>query len=116
MTGDILFRYDGSLAARVSTTDWNGDWEIVCEEGTMVISKGHITLHIPTEDEWTARIQDIEVVAEETESRVGALREACTAIREGRKGETDYADNMKTFTWVKCAIQSAEISQWVKIE
>lgn len=116
MTGDIFFRYDGSLAARVSTTDWNGDWEIVCEEGTMVISQGHIMLHTPTEDEWNARIQDIEIAGEEADSRVGALREACEAIREGRKGETDYADNVKTFTWVKSAIQSAETSQWVDVE
>lgn len=122
MTGNVIFRYEGTLASPVSTTDWNGDWEIECDKGVLQISKGRILLHKSISggvyaggDEHT-ETEEIVVEAGEAASRITALREACTALRENRKAETDYRDNLKTFEWVDKAILSSLTNSWVTVE
>jgi len=115
MTGNVIFRYEGTLAAPVSTTDWNGDWEIECDYGIMQISKGRIILHKSVGGDEQVETEEIVVEAREADSRIAALREACTAFREKRKAETDYQDNLKTFEWVDRAILSSKTQSWIKI-
>ncbi len=115
MTGNIIFRYEGTLASPVSTTDWNADWEIECDYGVMQISQGKIILHKSTDGDEHATREEIMVEACEADSRIAALREACTALREHRKAETDYYDNLKTFGWVENAILSATTGNWVEM-
>lgn len=110
MTGDVVFHYDGTLASPVSTTDWNGDWEIECDYGVLQIKNSRIFLH---KDD---KIEEVPVIMKEKDSRVAMLKEACFALRENRKAETDYTDNFKSFCWMVNAIRAAEIQDWVNME
>lgn len=110
MTGNIVFHYDGTLASPVSSTDWNGEWEIECDNGVMQIRGKRILLH--RED----KIEKIKVADTNEDSRIGLLQEACLALRDSRKGETDYADNFKSFNWMEKAIVSSENGIWVTID
>ena len=109
MTKGIVFHYDGSLASPASTTDWNGDWEIRCDLGVLKISNQRIWIY--TND----TVEEIPVVVESEDSRVMLLKEACMALREGRPGETDFADNFKSFAWLHMAIRSSEENRWIEI-
>lgn len=115
MSGNILFLYDGTLAAPVSITDWNADWDIECENGILQIRPERIIVHKAAGEEGEAIVEEIKVNGTEADSRIASLREACMAIREGRKGETDYEDNLKTFEWMERAIEAAGIQNWVTI-
>lgn len=110
MTGNVVFHYDGTLASPVSTTDWNGDWEIECDYGAMQIKNNCIGLLNQ------GQVEEIPVAVNETDSRVMMLHEACEAIRERRKAETDYSDNIKSFGWLESAIRSSEIQNWVSVK
>lgn len=109
LTGNVVFHYDGTLASPVSTTDWNGDWEIEGDYGALQIRNNRIW--IQKED----GIEEIPVTVDEGDSRVAMLREACAALREKRKGETDYSDNIRSFGWLESAIKSSETGGWVDI-
>lgn len=110
MTGDVVFHYDGTLASPVSTTDWNGDWEIECDNGVLQIRNSQLFLH--RED----GIEEIPVPQNGGAPRVALLREACAAVREKRRGETDFADNFKSFNWMEKAILASEKQEWISCQ
>lgn len=102
MTDNVMFHYYGTLAAASSTTDWNADWEIEGDKGVLKISQSRIYLYQNETCE--------EIIYENNydDSRIAMLKEACAAINEGRKGKTDYYDNIKTYKWMQDAIADAE--------
>ena len=42
MTDNVIFHYNGTLASPVSSTDWNGNWEIECDNGILKIENDKI--------------------------------------------------------------------------
>ncbi len=101
MTDGVIFEYSGTLASPVSTTTWNGFWEIECENGVLQIADDR--LYAIRGDGRT----EIPVTHRKDESRAVMLREACAALREGRRGETDYADNIRSYRWMQAAIKAS---------
>lgn len=110
MSGGALFHYEGTLASPESTTTWNGSWEIECDLGVVIIEDDRLYL-LRGE-----RKQEIPVEGPAEDSRIPMLREACAALREHRRGETDFTDNFKTFRWMRTAIASDAQGQWVSID
>lgn len=110
MTGGVICNYRGTLASPVTTTDWNGDWEIECDNGVLKIYNGNVKI-ITDEGE-----KEYFVHNGDEDSRVQMLEEACMALKEGRKAETDLNDNYKSFMWVQSAIASSESAEWVEIK
>ena len=113
MTGNVLFTYFGTLAAPSSTTDWNGNWEIECDRGTLKIIDSQLYL--------CARDDQPPVLIpsggeEKADTRTFMLREAIDALRTGRKGETDLTDNIKTYRWIQNAIRSSQTKTEINFE
>lgn len=102
MTGNVTFRYEGTLAAAVSSTNWTGDWSMECDRGTILLRGKNITIIRESSTEV------ISVDADEEDSRVALLKEACSALSENRKGETDFSDNFKSFAWMEKAIEVSD--------
>lgn len=109
MTGGCVFQYDGTLASPQSTTTWNGDWELQCDKGVVVIRDDEIEVYQNDE------VRKVQPWVHTEDSRVPMLKEACRAIREGRRGETDFRDNLRSFVWMEHAIQSAESGRIITI-
>lgn len=107
MTDNIVFYYNGTLASPVSSTDWNGYWEIECNNGVMKIENDKIFI---VKDDKTIEIPIVDKVED---SRITMLREACRALKEMRKAETDYEDNFKSFSWMQKAIVSSQRKEWI---
>lgn len=107
MTDNIVFHYNGTLASPASSTDWNGCWEIECDNGVMKI-ENH-TIYIWKDEEKI----EISIPEKPEDSRVTMLWEACQALREKRKGETDYEDNWKSFRWMQKAIMASQKQEWI---
>ena len=109
MTDHVTFHYNGTLASPVSSTDWNGNWEIECDNGVLKIENNRIYLLKKEE------LTEIPFTAEAEDSRIMMLREACLALQEKQKAETDYADNLKSFNWMQKAVLSSESQGWTEI-
>ena len=102
MTGNVMFHYNGTLASPVSTTNWNGNWEIECDNGVLKIEEDKIFIY--KEDS----VVEVPYVKEAEDSRVMMLKEACYALKEKHKAPTCYEDNIKTFIWMRKLIEEAE--------
>ncbi len=102
MTDGVIFEYSGTLASPVSTTPWNGCWEIECGQGVLQILDDRLYA-VQNEDR-----TEIPVRNREEESRAVMLREACAALQEGRRGETDFSDNIRSYRWMQAAVESSE--------
>ena len=109
MTHGVSFTYEGTLAAATCITDWNGFWDIECDKAVLMLRGNEI--HIATED-------GTEIIGgfdKEEDSRLQELKEACAAIREERKGETDFSNNIHSFRWMTGAIHSAFEKQTIHL-
>lgn len=101
MSGGAVFEYSGTLASPVASTTWNGDWELMGDQGILQIRNDRLTLL------QNGQAEEIPVPDETRESRAMLLREACLALAEGRPGETDYSDNLRSFLWMRDAIDAS---------
>lgn len=109
MTDDVIFHYNGTLASPASSTEWFGSWEIECSNGVMKIESDKIS--VIKEDKTIT----LPVMQDEEDSRITMLREACQALREKRKAETDYKDNFKSFNWMLKAIAASQKQEWINV-
>lgn len=109
MTDHVVFHYNGTLASPVSSTDWNGNWEIECDNGVLKIDNHKIFM---IKEEKTI---EVPIIKEAEDSRIIMLREACRALKEKRKAETDYEDNFKSFNWMQKAVLSSQEQAWIVI-
>ncbi len=109
MTGGVVFGYNGTLASHDSSTTWSGTWEIQCDCGILKIEGDRAFLLRETGKEELPCPGSVE------DTRIPMLREACTALREHRKGETDWQENILSFRWMREAIQASEMQDWVSL-
>lgn len=109
MTDGVLFEYSGTLATPVSTTPWNGCWEIECGKGVLQILDDR--LYAVRDEDRT----ELPVLHREEKSRAVMLRETCAALREGRRGETDYCDNIRSYRWMQAAAEASEKKRTISI-
>ena len=111
MTNGVVCHYFGTLASPVTTTTWNGDWELEFDRGTFRLQNDKIT--VTTKEGTVEYAKDARYPSD---GRITMLREALTAIEEGRAGETDIHDNYKSFAWMQAAVISSEKGETVEIE
>lgn len=109
MTGGVCFTYEGTLAAPATVTDWNGVWEIEC--GPAVLQLRGSEIRVVTQE----GVQVVGGFDPKEDSRIQELLEACEALRAGRRGETDIADNIRSFRWMTGAIRSAEEGRTIRL-
>ncbi len=113
MSDGSVFCYRGSWCAEGFPTSWESEWRITGSKGTALWDGASLPTcevvvpsdeqgfnseleQIPGNDTWDGR-----------EGHYGCLDEMFAALAEGRKAETDCADNIKSMAMVFGAIQSA---------
>lgn len=106
-----VFSYRGSWSAPGTGTSWNGAWRIIGTAGTVSWDgEGAAVAEIalPSDGELVAPA-DREEWDEAWEGRTGhagCLDELFGALVEGRRAETDCADNVKSVEMVVAAVES----------
>ncbi|OPZ30554.1 MAG: 4-carboxy-2-hydroxymuconate-6-semialdehyde dehydrogenase [Lentisphaerae bacterium ADurb.BinA184] len=86
--------YNASWCAKGQFSDWNGNWQIECEKGTLVYQRGEIKLlNVPQ----LYKVESEEVVRHITLPWTGqhfVLHDFMAAVSEGRRPRTDVFDNI----------------------
>ena len=109
MTGGVVFGYNGTLASPDSSTGWSGTWEIQCDGGVLKIEEDRVVLLRKSGETVLSCPGGVE------DTRIPMLREACAALREHRRGETDWQENFRSFRWMREAIRAAETRERVDL-
>lgn len=107
MTNGVFFSYFGTLAAYAGTTEWNANWEIECDRGTLAIRDNALFLYGAHE----GGCERIAFDDPGGSSRVPMLRAILADLAAGRKSESDLSENLKTYRWLSDAIASAQAGQ-----
>jgi predicted dehydrogenase len=102
------FVYTGSWCAQGDFSDWNGNWLIEGEKGSIVYSHGKITLNHAagryTIDESESIEPDEMVLSEQS----AVLDRFITAIKNDTRPETDVSDNLRSISTVFAAVEAAD--------
>lgn len=110
LTDGARLVYHGSLAEPCATTDWVGRWRIECDQGVLTLEGCRITL------DQDGRQETLDLSPSTWDCRDEVLREFIAALREGRPGATDLADNYHSFAFMCAAVEAAACGQWVDIK
>lgn len=118
LSGGATATYDGDWAAREGDTSWNADWEIIGREGRLLWSGGladDMTADLRL-DLWGKPVEQVPLPHLDAQDRSGVLVEFREALADGRRPETDAADNIHSLAAVLAAVQSADTGEIVRLE
>lgn len=122
MSNGLLYTYRGSWCANGLPTSWNGDWRIVCQNGSVAWDgETGYRAQLATEPiGFHATYQDLSLppyeADDKTRGHFSLIQEFVTCIRTGTVPDTVGSDNIKSLAMVFGAIESAERGQRVLIE
>jgi predicted dehydrogenase len=115
MNNGARFAYNASWAAQGDFSDWNGDWLIDGEKGSISYSQGKVTLTL-TDDRYSV-IEERDVVPEPLgmaeHSRL--VLDFFDSIKNGRSPETSIADNLRSIAMVFSAVDAVESGKVVPV-
>lgn len=105
---DAHFAYNASWCAQGDFADWNGNWLIEGDKGSIEYSQGVIKLRRATGRYMTATPQRIRVRNSKQNSMVALLSDFIRAIETGTTPMTAVADNLRSISAVFAALEATE--------
>jgi predicted dehydrogenase len=116
-----VFCYRGSWCAEGVNTSWEGSWRVSGSKGTAVwdgTNRPYCEVVIPSEEQKfisATRRMETDNTYNGREGHEGCLDEMFNAIIEGRRAETDCADNIKSMAMVFGALKSAREGRKIEL-
>lgn len=109
--------YEGSWASSGPETSWNGEWELVGEEGRLLLTGGRadMTTGDVILEQWGQPPQPVVQMPLEDIDRAGALQAFRSAVETGQQPETRAEDNINSLAVVFACVQSIESDQIVNV-
>ncbi len=120
MTGGVVFTYCGSWCAEGHNTPWTASWRVCGSKGAVLWDgASSLTAQRPSSESGFIRpVNDIDIpTAPELvhQGHAGCIREYLDCVRDGRKPQTSYDDNIRSLAMVHGAIKSATTGKRVPI-
>jgi predicted dehydrogenase len=121
MTGDLVFTYNGCWCAEGYRTNWNSNWLIIGDNGTLRWNgASEVQIQQPGEPEGLTRRPvdvplEVGVLDKAQRAHRGLISEFIQCVRNGEIPETICTDNIKSLAMVFGAIESAECGNKVAI-
>jgi predicted dehydrogenase len=118
MTDGCVFSYRGSWCAVGLNTSWNGQWRVLCTQGTATWD-GEDGLEAQAEeaDEGRRQMNDVPVEVPELPfvGHGGQIDDFLRSLDQGTNPETECHDNIKSLAMILAAIRSAEEGRKVEV-
>lgn len=107
--------YNGSWCSKGSFSDWNGNWQVECEKGTVIYHNGTITVHrVPDLYDNTDTVS-VPLQAPPRQRQDYVLHDFMEAIQSGRKPATDVTDNIHSVAMVFATVNAMKSEQTVEV-
>ncbi|BBI32980.1 Gfo/Idh/MocA family protein [Cohnella abietis] len=123
MSDGSIFCYRGSWCAEGAQTSWEASWRVTGEKGTAIwdgVNNPYAEVVAPVDQEGRfireyTRIEITEELEQVRPFHESCLDEIFTALKEGRKAETDCSDNIHSMAMVFGAIESSRLGRKIAI-
>ena len=99
----------------IRRSDWNGNWHVEGEKGSLCYAQGETKLHAAPEGYKVTEVQDIEKQGPELQGQDHVLDDFMSAVRAGRRAKTDVFDNIRSIATVFAAVEAVRSGQRVEI-
>jgi predicted dehydrogenase len=103
--------YTGSWCAQGGATPWNGEWRVLCEEGSVLLRDDRVLIQRREGQPW----EEVPLVPLERSGQDWLLHEFVSAVREGRQPETSGEDNLRSIEMVFRTLDSIRTGQLVEL-
>jgi predicted dehydrogenase len=114
MSDGIVFSYRGSWCAEGQNTNWDSSWRLIGNRGT-VTWDGNDSFHAQAVKPGanTGFIRELDTLSVPitplaASGHQGVMTEFISALKQGRKPETDCEDNIQSLAMVLAAVESAK--------
>ena len=118
LDGGAPVLYEGDWATREPETSWNGDWEVVGEEGRLLWrgdrddrGVGEVVL-----ERWGEESRALAIPQPEFTERTATLQALRTAVETGEVPETSAVDNVRSLAVTLGCLRSVEKHETVDVE
>ena len=119
MSEGIVFTYRGSWCAEGFNTGWNGSWRIIGDAGSILWNGDQPTAEVLTDTRegfnYPKEEKEVPAISEGPDGLGGSLSRFLTAIKNGGQPETWCGDNIKSFSMVCGALESAGRRERIEI-
>lgn len=111
MNNDARVLYNASWCAKGQFNDWNGNWQIECEKGTVTYQQGEIKVHeAPT----LYRVRKVRTVTHRHPPHGGqhfVLNDFIHSLQTGKRPQTDVADNIRSVGMVFATVHTMKTGE-----
>ena len=107
--------YNGSWVAVGQFSDWNANWQIECEKGTVTYEKGKITVHHRGERVDIVSQENVFVQQPPKGDQAGILDEFMRCVKEGARPSTVCFDNVHSIGMVFATVKAMKTGKRVSV-
>lgn len=107
--------YNGSWCAKGDFSDWNGNWQVECERGTVTYQHGKVTVHRAPELYAVTETIEVDLDDPPRGGQTYVLHDFIEAIRSGGTAATDVTDNIHSVAMVFATVEAMESGRTVRI-
>jgi predicted dehydrogenase len=115
MSNGARILYNGSWCCKGSFSDWNGNWQIECEKGTVTYQNGEIkVLEVP--EGYDAKNTIVPPLEEmKLQQQAYVLDELMRCVKSGKMPATNCYDNLKSVSMVFATVKAMETGRRVPV-
>lgn len=108
----VSVTYTGSWCANGAGTPWNGEWRVLCADGSAILRDDKVFVQRRDGQPW----EEIPLDPLARGGQDHLLHEFVAAVREGRQPETSAEDNLRSIEMVFKTVESIEGGRTVDME
>lgn len=115
MSNGARILYNASWCSKGNYCDWNGNWHIECEKGTLTYGNGEIKV-FDVPDLYTAEgTETVELTSPELTQQAYILDEFIRCVRESGQPATRAVDNIRSIAMVFAAVEAMNTGSRVPV-
>ena len=107
--------YNASWCAKGTFCDWNANWQIECEKGTVVYSNGEITVYDVPKLYNAKKVTTAKLSKPPRSSQAFVLHDFIRAVSGGPKAQTDAFDNIRSVAMIFATVKAMQTGRTVPI-
>lgn len=115
MNNGATVLYNGSWCSKGSFCDWNGNWQIECEKGTLTYRNGEIRLLQAPAGYTVKRERVVKPRPLARQAQHFVLDDFMKAVRRGTRPRTDVYDNIRSVAMVFATVRAMESDRTVPV-
>lgn len=107
--------YSGSWCSKGQYCDWNGNWQVECEKGTVTYNAGEITVYDVPGTYGVRKTSKVKLVKPPRTGQNFVLHDFMNAVKTGKPARTAVTDNIHSIAMVFATVKAMQSGKVVPV-